>query len=51
MLGAVAVYLFAVELMGCRLQWALVPVGLAFVIGLKSGFESLIDYWNNYGHG
>ena len=50
-LGAVAAYLLAVELMGLGLQWALVPVGLALVVGLKNGIRSLIDYWRNYGHG
>ena len=50
-LGAVAVYLLAVELMGLNLQWTLAPVGLALVVGLRNSLVSLIDYWRNYGHG
>ncbi len=50
-IGAVVVYLFAVELIGAHLRWALVPVGLALVVGLRNGVVSLVDYWRNYGHG
>lgn len=50
-IGAVAVYLFAVELLGAHLRWALVPVGLALVVGLRNGVVGLVDYWRNYGHG
>ncbi len=50
-LGAVAVYLLFVELIGIALQLAFVPVGLALVFGLKTGFDGLVDYWRNFGHG
>ena len=50
-IGAVATYLFAVELIGAHLRWALLPIGLALVVGLRNGVVSLTDYWRNYGHG
>jgi hypothetical protein len=50
-LGAVAVYLLFVELLGMSLQWAFLPVGLALAIGLKAGFDGLVDYWRNFGYG
>lgn len=50
-IGAVAAYLVFVELMGAALQWALVPVGLALLVGLKIGLDGLLDYWRNFGHG
>ena len=50
-LGAVAAYLLFVELWGAALQWAFVPMALALVAGLKTGFDSLGDYWQNFGHG
>ncbi|MEM7500681.1 MAG: hypothetical protein AAF417_01505 [Pseudomonadota bacterium] len=50
-LGAIAVYLLLVELLGVALEWTLGPLGLALIVGLKQGFQSLLDYWRNYGHG
>lgn len=51
LIGAIAVYLLVVELLGVALQWALVPVGLALVVGLKNGVRGLVDYWRNFGRG
>jgi hypothetical protein len=45
------VYLLFVELLGMSLQWAFLPVGLALAIGLKAGFDGLVDYWRNFGYG
>jgi hypothetical protein len=50
-LGAIAVYLLFVELQGVALHWALVPLSLALVVGLKNGIGGLVDYWRNFGHG
>ena len=50
-LGAIVAYLLFVELLGTTLHWALVPMGLALIVGLKNGFGGLVDYWRNYGHG
>lgn len=50
-LGAVAVYLLFVELLGVALQWAFVPLGLALLAGLKIGLGRLVDYWRNFGYG
>lgn len=50
-LGAVAVYLLFVELVGVTLQWALAPVGLALIVAMKNSFDGLADYWRNFGHG
>ena len=51
MLGAIAAYLLIVELLDKALQWALVPLGFALVVGLKNGLGGLVDYWRNFGHG
>ena len=48
-LGAVAVYLFGVELAGLDRQWMLLPLGVAIVVGLKTSAGHLSDYWRNYG--
>ena len=50
LLGAVGVYLLGVELMGVDPRWMFAPASLALVVGLKSGFGSLLDYWRHYGH-
>ena len=47
---AVAVYLLCVELLDMHLHWIFAPVILALLIGLKSSFGNLQDYWQNYGH-
>ena len=50
-MGAVVVYLLFVELLDAALHWALAPIGLALLIGLKNSVGSLKDYWQNHGHG
>ena len=50
-IGAVAVYLVAVELMGGHLRWFLAPIGIALIFGVRSSIVGLLDYWRNYGHG
>jgi len=50
-IGAVAVYLVAVELMGAHLRWFLAPIGVALIFGVRSSVAGLLDYWRNYGHG
>lgn len=50
-IAAVAVYLMGVELMNADPRWALAPLGLAIVVGLRKSAVSLTDYWRNYGHG
>ena len=50
-MGAVVVYLLFVELQGVALHWALSPIGLALIFGLRSALKDLLDYWRNHGHG
>ncbi len=49
-IGAVAVYLLGVELLGIDPQWAVAPLGVAVVAGLVGSRGSIRDYWRNYGH-
>ena len=50
-LGAVGVYLVGIELMNMDHGWMYAPLGLAFIVGLRSGLKGLVDYWQQYGHG
>lgn len=50
-IGAVAVYLIGVELIGAHLRWVWAPIALALVAGLRNSLVLLVDYWRNYGHG
>ena len=50
-IGAVGVYLIGIELIDMDQGWMYAPLGLAFIIGLRSGLKGLVDYWRNYGHG
>ena len=51
LIGAVAVYLLGVELMGLHLRWMYAPLALTLLIGLISSYRGLKDYWLNYGYG
>ncbi len=50
-IGAVAVYLLGVELMGLHLRWMYAPLALASLISLIGSYRGLRDYWRHYGHG
>lgn len=50
-LAAVAFYLLGVELMGMDLIWLYIPLILALIVGLISGFRQLLSYWRDFGHG
>ncbi len=50
-IGAVAVYLIGVELMGLHLRWMYAPLALALLISLVGSYRGLRDYWLHYGRG
>lgn len=51
LLATIVMYLIGVELIGLDPAWSLLPLGLAIAIGCRYGIRSIVDYWQNYGHG
>lgn len=51
LITAIFVYLIGVELMGLPTNWMFYPFVIGLLVGCWKSFQSIRDYWENYGYG